>query len=293
MNTEQYSITHQLKGLALALGILVSVGSVSDSQAQELVFPQLSSEQSVTQGLGLSKVHLKYARPSVRGRVIFGGLIPYGEVWRTGANAATSLTFDHDVMVQGKPLKAGTYALFTIPDAKEWTIIFNNTTEQWGSYKYNPADDILRFTVKVQSLPAHQETFTISFEEVETFTANLRISWEKTAVSFPITIDQQAEFEASLLQAMNAAEGKKPYFRAAMYYYNAGKDKKRALEWINQAEKESPELYHIKYWKSTMLLENNDKAGAKATALAGLKLAEDAKATEYIRNFNTLLAKLK
>lgn len=260
--------------------------------AQDLSFPQLSPEQTVVQQLGLSKVTVKYARPSMRGRTVFGDMLPYGQVWRTGANAATLITFEHEVSLANNKLGAGTYALFTIPDAQQWTIILNSDTEQWGANKYDPEKDVLRFKVPVTNLVAPQETFTIGFEEVALFSAQLQLSWDRTAVRIPITVNQEAKLDADVVAAMKG-EGKKPYFRAAMYYYNTGKDKQQVAEWLKLADEETPTLYYVKYWRSKVLMELGDHAQARTVAQAGLKLAEAANAPEYVRNIQAELAQLK
>jgi hypothetical protein len=262
------------------------------AHAQDLSFPQLSPEQTLVQQLGLSKVTVKYARPSMRGRTVFGDMLPYGQVWRTGANAATLLTFEHEVTLANNKLAAGTYALFTIPDAQQWTIILNSDIEQWGANKYEAAKDVLRFQVPVNQLQMPTETFTISFEEMGLFSAKLQLCWERTAVQIPITVNQEAKLDADVVAAMKG-EGKKPYFRDAMYYYNTGKDKKQVAEWLKLADEETPTLYYVKYWRSKVLMELGDHAQARTVAQAGLKLAEAANAPEYVRNIQAVLAQLK
>lgn len=273
--------------LLLALGLLLATPL---AQAQDLALPALSPEQTVTQNLGTGKLTLKYARPSARGRKVFGKVVPYGEVWRTGANAASTLTFDDTLLVQGKPLAPGTYAIFTIPQPGMWTIIFSKNTEQWGSGKYDPKDDALRIQVPAQELGDRRETFTMSFEDLTYFTANLCLTWERICINIPLKLNQQAKIEAAIQKALTAE--KKPYFRVAMYYYNSGTNLKQALELITLADKDNTTQPWVKYNRAKMQMESGDKVGAKQTAEEGLKIAKEIKNAEYERNLTELLEQL-
>jgi hypothetical protein len=161
----------------LFVAFAASVSSLTLSAQDKPASPK--AEASGT--LGASKVKVVYSQPSARGRKIMGGLVPYGEVWRTGANEATVIEFDKPVKIEGKDLAAGKYSLFTIPGETEWTIIFNKDTKQWGHYSYKQADDVLRVTVKPTKLSAPVETFVISVgnEQIE-------LKWENTAVPVKI-----------------------------------------------------------------------------------------------------------
>ncbi|WP_345230450.1 DUF2911 domain-containing protein [Olivibacter ginsenosidimutans] len=277
-------------GLAIAT-LMITVLTTQAVFAQNLKLPAASSTQVLTQDLGISKITLTYSRPNVKGRTIFGGLEPYGQVWRTGANSATTLTFTGDVSIDGKAIPAGTYALFTIPNKNEWTIILNKGAKQWGAYEYNQNDDVLRFTVKPQQTKNKVETFTISFPEVSATEAKLNIAWENTSVTFPIQVNQDAEIMASIDQAMQGE--KKPYLAAAQYYFNNNKDLDQALAWADEAVKANPELPYSYYWKAQIQLKKGDKEGAKATATLGKQAAEKAKSEEYIRLNNQVIEKAK
>ena len=259
------------------------------SATAQTKFPPASSSQSVTQGLGISKVSLEYQRPSANGRTIFGGLVPFDQVWRTGANNATAITFDSEVSINGNTVAAGTYGLFTIPSKGEWTIILNKTSQQWGAYQYQEADDVLRFTVKPKKLKDKVETFTISFDNVTPKSLEISLAWEKTKVSFPVEVDQSAEIMASIDEAMKGE--KKPYFAAAQYYFNNELDIQQAAEWVKEADKGNTGAPHIKYWKSRILLKAGDKAGAAQAAQEGIDMATSANNSEYVKlNTNALKA---
>lgn len=273
--------------LMLALSTL----TIDNAFSQGLKMPAASSKQTITQDLGISQITISYARPNVKGRKIFGGLKPYGAVWRTGANGATTLTFSGDVIINGKTIPAGTYGLFTIPNKNEWTIILNKDSKQWGAYEYKQADDVLRFNVKPEQTKSKVETFTISFPEVTATEATLAIAWENTKVTFPIQVNQDAEIMASIDEAMKG--DKKPYLAAAQYYLNNNKDLDKALTWADEAVKANPALPYPYYWKAQIQLKKGDKAGAKATAELGKQVAEKAKSDEYIRLNSQIIEKAK
>jgi len=274
--------------IALLFAIAVIAGNAT---AQQLKLPAASSTQVLTQDLGISQITLNYSRPNVKGRKIFGALEPYGQVWRTGANGATTLTFSGDVIINGKVVPTGTYGLFTIPNKGEWTVILNKNSKQWGAYTYNEADDVLRFNVKSEKVPAKVETFTIDFPEVSATVAKLRLSWENTSIAFDIRVDQDAGIMASIDQAMQG--DKKPYLAAAQYYLNNNKDLDKALNWANEAVKANPELPYSYYWKAQIQLKKGDKLGASATAELGKLAAEKANSDEYIRLNNEVIEKAK
>ncbi|MGK6351839.1 DUF2911 domain-containing protein [Parapedobacter sp. DT-150] len=254
----------------------------------QLKLPPASSPQTVTQGLGISSVTLTYSRPNMNGRKIFGGLEPYDTVWRTGANNVSTLTFDDEVTIAGNKVPAGTYGLFTIPGTKEWTIIISKNSKQWGAYSYKQEEDLFRFNVKPERLAKPLETFTIAFSDVKPQSAKLNIAWERTQVSFDLTVDQDAEIMASIDEAMKGE--KKPYMQAAQYYYNNNKDIQKALEWMNEADKGPNPAPYIKYWKARIQLKAGDKQGAAATATEGVAIAKQQNNPEYIKLNGQVLA---
>ncbi len=261
--------------LALALDTL-------NLQAQELKIPQVSTTQTITQDFGLGTIKLSYSRPNVKGRKIFGDLVPYNDVWRTGANSATVLSLTEDIKIEGNIVPAGEYALFTIPGEKEWTIILNKTAKQWGAFSYKPEQDFLRFTVKAQNLSDKIETFTIQFTDMMPASGNVKLMWDHTAVAFKLTTDFDAKVMASIDEAMKGE--KKPYFQSALYYFETGKDLNKAQEWINAAEVADQKAPWIKYWKARIQLKRGDKKGAIATAEAGVKAAKEMdNMAEYVR----------
>lgn len=271
--------------------IIVAVAVGWQPAKAQVKLPPASSSQTVTQGLGISTVTLKYSRPNMNGREIFGGLVPYGEVWRTGANSLPLLTFDGTVTIAGTQVEAGTYGLLTIPGKDKWTVIFSKNTEQWGAYSYNQEEDLFRFDVKPERLAKPMETFTISFSDVQPQRAQLDIAWEQTKISFDLVVDQDAEIMASIDEAMKG--DKKPYFQAAQYYYKNDKDIQKALEWVNEADKTPNPAPYIKYWKALIQLKAGDKQGAIATATQGVEIAKQQNNAEYVTLNGQVIADAK
>lgn len=271
--------------------LLIMLGLQIDLNAQGIKTPQASTGQTIIQDFALGKITVVYSRPNVKGRTVFGDMEPFGKVWRTGANNATLIKFTDAVKVEGKDLPAGEYGLFSIPGKNEWTIIFNKNPKQWGSYTYDEKDDVLRVKVKPNALNSKEETFSIQFANVLPTTAQLVLAWEKTSVAVNLSTSIDAEVMASIAEAMKGE--KKPYFQAAQYYFENGKDLKTALEWMNEAEKAAPTAPHIKLWKGRIELKMGDKIAAQKTAQAGLTIATETKNDEYIRLCGKLLADTK
>ncbi|MGF7076876.1 DUF2911 domain-containing protein [Mucilaginibacter sp. 3215] len=254
--------------------------------------PQPSSTQSVVQDFGLGKISLVYSRPDVRGRKIFGGMEPYGKVWRTGANSATVIKFTDEVSMEGNKIPAGEYGLFSIPGENEWTIILSKQPKQWGAYNYKEADDFLRFKVKTEHLKALTETMTLAFSNVAATTCDLQMMWEHSGFTIHMTTDIDAKVMARIDSAMNT--DKKPYYEALIYYYNNNKDMDKALAWATELEKDKNFPPFVpKLWKARILLKKGDKAAAIATAQEGAKMATEMKTDEYVRLNNELIAQAK
>lgn len=264
------------------------IGIFSLNANAQLRMPQSSSSQTLIQEFGLGKVTVKYSRPNVKGRSISADLAPNGEVWRTGANDATVISFTEAVTLEGNPVAPGDYALFTIPGKDEWTIILNKETKQWGSYSYKQSEDVLRFKVKPVKQNDKTETFTIGFSDVLPSSTKLNLIWDQVRVSVKMTTDVDTKVMAGIDEAMKGE--KKPYYQAAVYYYENGKDLKKALEWISAAESADPKAPWLKYQKGRIQLKLGDKSGAAQTAKAGLEAAKAMNNAEYIRLNGKILA---
>lgn len=241
----------------LITAILCSLLTLS-TKAQ-LLMPQTSSAQTLIQEFGLGQVTIKYSRPNIKGRNVSADLAPNGEVWRTGANNATVITFTEALSMEGNPVAPGEYALFTIPGKDEWTIILNKDTKQWGAYNYKQSEDVLRFKVQPVKLNDRAETFSIAFNNIMPATGRLDLSWGNTRVSINMSTDVDAKVMAGIDEAMKG--DKKPYYEAAIYYYENGKDLKKALEWINIVEASNQKAPWFKYQKGRIQLKLEIKTG--------------------------------
>ena len=263
--------------------------------APRLDFPQASPSATLKQHVGLTDIEVAYSRPSAKGRVMIGGNNPYGQVWRTGANSATKISFSTAVTLEGKPVDAGTYELFTVPGKDEWTVILQKAGNQWGAYSYDQKNDTLRVTAAPEVLTVPVETFTIDIGDIHSDSATLGLAWEKTCVPVKLGFDV-AGIVGPKIDAAMAAPGKKPYFQAALFYLDHNLDLDKALAWINAAIAEQPDAYYMVYQKARILAAKGDKAGALAAAKQSLDLASKSSGPakeEYTRLNEALIAGLK
>jgi hypothetical protein len=278
----------------LAVGCVLAVATMARAQDQSLVLPRTNQPASITQRIGVTDIAVKYNRPSARGRRVFGALVPYGQVWRTGSDEATTITFSTDVSVNGQPVPAGAYALFTIPTASAWTVVLNRRAIQWGSYSHDPADDVVTVTVAPTTTAEHVEALTIAFDNVTARSALLQIMWERTRVPVTIDVDVVALTVPRIDAAMKGA-GRKPYFLAAMFYFEHGLDINQASEWIAAAIAEQPGHIGMLYRQALILEKKGDRAGALAAArasLAGAAQSPKELRDEYTRLNEALIARL-
>lgn len=268
------------------------------AQAQEdLKFPAASPAAKVSQTVGLTDIEIVYSRPALRGRQAFGNLAPYGEVWRTGANSSTKITFSSPVVFGGVEVPAGTYALYSVPGMESWEVILSGNTELWGSYGYVPDQEAARVTVTPVKLSAPVESFTLSIDDVVDDAATLNLTWENVRVPVVIEADTKPILLPQIKAVMASDAEKKPYFPAAMYLYSEGVMLDKAAEWINEAAKQQPEAFWMLYRQGLVLEAAGDKAGAMAAVKKSLalveKLDEGEIKAEYTRLNEALLASLK
>jgi hypothetical protein len=262
-----------------------------NSFSQQLKTPAPSPPQIVKQDFGLSSIDLSYSRPGVKGRNIFGDLVPYGKVWRTGANSATTLTFGDDVIIGGTKVPAGKYGLLTIPGDKEWTFIITKQLDVTNSAAYKQDQDVVRVSVQPEGLPFSVETFSILFNDVTSSSCNLELVWDRTAVALPIKTEIDSKIMAQINETIN--KDNKPYFSAAMYYLDNGKDLNKSLEWFNKALEADPDAYYMVYQKARCLAKLGKKQDAVVTAQKGIEMAKTAKNEDYVALNQKLIASLK
>lgn len=270
--------------------LLNAVLLLSLANAQTLTTPQPSPTQTVKQNFSLGSVELNYSRPAKKGRTVMGDLVPYGKVWRTGANNATTLTFSDDVTIGGKEVKAGKYGLLTIPEADKWTIIISKdvTVNQPSAYKQE--NDVVRVQADVIKTPFTVENFTINFANITGSSLNVEMMWENTYVQFAVTANTDAKVMKQIDDAMN--KDTKPYFNAASYYYDNGKDMNQALTWVNKALETNKEAFWMYLLKARIHKKLGDKAASKAAATTCIEVATKAKNDDYVKMATELIAGL-
>lgn len=273
---------------------LAVFAALESSFAQQLQMPQASPSASISQKVGLTDVQVIYSRPSTRGRKIFGELVPYGQIWRTGANSATTLDFSTDVMIDGKTVPAGKYALYTIPGKNEWTIVLSKNTELWGALGYSDADDLMRFKVSPNKLSRKYETFEISFNNMTDNAADLSMKWENTRVDFRISTEVDPIVMAQIQEMVIDTKTENPslLYASANYYFTNNKDLNQAYEWIKASTASDPKYWtmHLKAKIEVALGKNSE---ALASAKESMKLAEEAKNPDYIALNERLMKSIK
>ncbi len=262
--------------------------------AQQIEMPQASPAATIAQKIGLTDVRIEYSRPSTKGRKIFGELVPYGQVWRTGANAATIIHFSTDVKIEGNAVPAGSYALYSIPDRNEWTIILSTNTKLWGAVGYNQGDDLLRFKVKPGKTGQKYETMEIGFVDMSDTGATVAIKWEQVRVRFRIETEVDDIVMSQIKTLIIDQQPSNPglYYQAANYYFTTGKDMNMAHEWIKISVESDP-----KYWtmhlKAKIELALGMKKEAISSANKSMEMANEAKNPDYVGLNERLIKSIK
>lgn len=269
-----------MKNLTLFV-VTVLCSSLAMAQLQT---PAPSPAASLTQVVGLTDVAIEYSRPAMRGRTIFGDLVPYGKVWRTGANARTKVTFSDDVKVGGTDLKAGTYAIFSIPQKDEWEVVFY-TEYQGGGAPAELDESKVAARVKAEVFPIEMDiqSFTITIDDITTNSAVIGIMWEKTYVGVPFEVPTDATVSAAIDKIM-AGPGAGDFYQAAVYYLSEGKDVGKAKEWMDKAMSmtEKPAFWQLRQ-QSLIYAGAGDKKGAIEIAKKSLAAAEAAGNADYVK----------
>lgn len=255
--------------------------------------PQSSPSATVKQAIGLSEVTVEYSRPSAKERKVFGNLVPMNQVWRTGANGSTDITFSSEVDFGGVKVPAGKYALYTIPSADSWEVILYKDTEQWGAPKELKNDQIVAKTkAKSEKNSMFVESFSIGFNDFKTDKANLFISWENTVVKVPLIMESKKEVLASIDKTLSSKEAKgSDYFQAAAYYLESGMDLKKSLEYVRKANQLQPDVFYMLKLQSEVEAANGLKKEAIASAKKSLELSTKANNGDYVKMNNDNIAK--
>jgi hypothetical protein len=298
-----FCIGDSMNSKVVFLSVMALTGFVFSSevsaQTPRIEFPAASPPCALKQRVGLTDIEVDYSRPSMKGRVIFGGIIPYGQVWRTGANQATRISFSTPVKLEGNEIPAGTYTLFTIPGQEQWTIIINKNTNQWGSFQYNTNDDLVRFPVtRVTLKDTSIETLFIEFNHIRDESAVLELVWEKTVVPIHLTANVTDKIVPQIEAAMAAPDKKSDgfYFQAATFYYNHDLDLTNALAWVNAGLADKPRIaYELLHLKAQILAKQGDKDGAIAAAKHSSELATqmEGPGSSFVRMNQDLISSLQ
>jgi hypothetical protein len=277
----------------LIFSLLLVFSLFNTLNAQQIRMPAPSPLCEFKQTVGLTDITIVYSRPGVRERVIFGDLVPYDKLWRTGANMATKITFSEDVKIEGQDLAAGTYSFFTIPGKDEWTYIFNSVATQSGTANYDESLDVLRVKVKPGIMQDAIETMMIGINGIRNDHAYLFVGWENTIVGARVEVNTDAAVMADIERAMNPASNAGKYWAAANYYFETNRDLSQALEWINK----SIELGNNRFWvvhaKAKIQQKMGECSAAIATAEESKKMAQEAGNDDYVALNDKLIASCK
>jgi len=275
------------------LTALLSLFAVANANAQ-IKTPAASPSCKVTQDVGLIKIDVAYSRPSAKGRKVFGELVPFGELWRTGANATTQVTFSDDASVGGTKLAKGTYVLFTTPGEKEWEVIFykNLSISSNPGKDFKEEDVAARVKVPAQTLRDLVETFTINFNNLRNNGADLEITWEYTKVVVPITVDTDSKVMADIKATMEGPSAN-AYWAAGSYYYSEKKDMNQALAWVEKAMEKGGEKFWMVRQKALILAELGRYKDAIAAAEKSTELAKADGNADYQRMNEKSIAEWK
>lgn len=264
------------------------------SFAQQIQMPQASPSSKISQQVGLSVITVDYSRPSTKGRKIFGELVPYDVIWRTGANSPTLITFSTEVAIAGQKVPAGSYALYAIPGKSEWTILLSKNTKLWGAMGYNPAEDQMRMKIKPSKTSQKYETFEITFNNLTDNSATVALKWENTKAEFKIETEVDSIVMADIQKQVIDAKATDPnlLFQSANYYFTNGKDLNQAYEWIKQSTDQDP-----KYWTVHVRAKIEMALGMKTEALDSATkskaMAEEAKNPDYVALNERLIKSIK
>ena len=271
--------------------LAITIAGFALLSTAQVKMPAPSPTQTIKQDFGIGTIELTYSRPSAKGRKIYGDLVPYNKIWRTGANAATKIVFSEPIEIGGKKLDSGSYVMYTIPGIDSWEVILNKGLKNWGIDGYKETEDVVRFKVEPMRIKNKLESFTMEFSDVKPETVSLDIKWEKTAVSIPIVANFKDKVRAQIEAAMKT--DKKPYWAAAQFYNEYDKNLALALENATKAIEENKEAYWMWIYKAKIQRDMGDIAGAMESSKKSLEFATSAKNDDYVKMNKDLQKSLK
>ncbi len=268
-----------MKQLTILIGALL----LSFTTQGQITVPQPSPSAKLKQTVGLTDVTVKYSRPSMRGRTIFGDLVPYDKIWRTGANARTTINFSDDVVINGQEVKAGSYAIFTKPGMTSWEVYFYDEADGFGTpAELDESKVAAKATAEVSEIPFDIETFTISVDGLHNNGATLGMYWERAYVGVPFEVPTAAKADKSIEMVMAGPSGN-DYFAAAYYYLSEKRDLEKAKEWIDKAVASNDQAFWMTRQQSLIYAALGDKEGAIKAAKKSLEVAEAAGNEDYVK----------
>ncbi len=280
----------QFRATTAALATLLALGLATAASAQQLNMPRPSPNATVTQTVGITEISLRYSRPGVKDRTIWGELVPYGEVWRTGANENTTIRFSTPVKVGGKELPAGLYGLQTIPTQNEWTVIFSKDADEWGAFNYKPENDALRIQAKPEAAD-FQERMGFEFADLTDNSTKVVLRWEKIAVPFTVEVDTP---KVVMDQIKSAVRWQTPY-QAANWCIQSDSCLDDASRWLDASIALEPTFQNQRA-KAQVLAKKNDYKGAVAwgeKALAAAKAAQQAPPAQQVADLEKMVGDWK
>ena len=276
-----------MKKIFFLCGILAA----SAASRAQVKMPPPAPLQTATQEFALGTIELSYSRPTIKAKKILGDAVPYDKLWRTGANAATTLKFSDAVEIGGKKIDAGSYALYTVPREDSWEIILNKGIKNWGTAGYKESEDVFHFNVLTKNIKNFTETFTMQFADITAETCELQIIWDHTMVAIPIKAKIKERLRSDIEQAM--ATEPKPYWSSAQFYYEYELNYTKAIENIKAAVAANPNAYYMWLYKAKIEKDMGDNAAAMASSQRSLQLAREAKDEDYVLMNEELQRKLK
>ena len=256
--------------------------------------PQPSPTATITQKVGVSNISVEYSRPGAKEREIFGGLVSYGKMWRTGANKATKITFNENCVFGGAKVKKGSYSLFTIPGEKEWTVVLNKNTELWGVDEYDEKNQVCSIVSKAIETKDFTESFTIDFGTFQSFSAIMSLKWANTKIDIKIESLEAKKLEKQYLELLTKGPSASDYYNGAKFFADNTSEYEMALEWINTAIDKRPDAFWMQFHKARILKKMGNKKESISVAEEVIALAKEKKDDYgYIKRSEDLIKSMK
>lgn len=256
--------------------------------------PQPSPTATITQKVGVSNISVEYSRPGAKGREIFGGLVSYGKMWRTGANKATKITFNENCVFGGAKVKKGSYSLFTIPGEKEWKVVLNKNTELWGVGEYDEENQVCSIVAKAINTKDFTESFTIDFGTFQSFSAIMSLKWANTKIDIKIESLEAKKLEKQYLELLTKGPSANDYYNGAKFFADNTSEYEMALEWINTAIKKRPDAFWMQFHKARILKKMGNNKESILVAEGVIELAREKKDDYgYIKRSEDLIKSIK